>query len=326
METKTTSFNQSLVRSNKQNNFSQRLSRVFGIILVAFLFGVSNTLCAQDTFTWNGSTSADWTDANNWTIVRGTTAGADTYPGQSRTVDYVLIQGGITGTPNVVATYQPTLASGTLQIGVLTITNLVGPVSGSTLTISSGATLTVRGFTGNALATPLVLLQGGNIVNNGTLNITSDKTATNYGIFCGYPKQYATALVPQVFSYSGTGALTITQTAATSTGCASIYSNSVDPNSTYAFYFNGATTFNMPSVGGCFAVMLADQTKSPFIIGGAGFSVGSAATGSVNSLISLTSYSAASLVNLTINSGTTLSNYVNTVSYTHLTLPTKRIV
>jgi Domain of unknown function (DUF6383) len=291
------------------NSFSS--AKVIAVIVLMALI-CSTNLCAQDTFTWNGSTSADWTDANNWTIVRGATAGADTYPGQTRTVDYVLIQGGITGTPNVVATFQPTLASGTLQIGVLTITNLVGPVSGSILTINTGATLTVRGYTGDAIATPLVLLQGGNIVNNGTLNITSDKAAKNYGIICAYPKVYGTALVPEEFSYSGTGALTITQTASTSAGCASINNVSVDPNSTYKFLFNGTTTLNMPAIGGCFAIMLADQTKSPFIIGGTGFSVGSAATGSVNSLISLTSYNAASLVNLTINSGTTLSNYVNT--------------
>ena len=295
------------MKPKRLHNYFSRVKSIAVIALMVLIYTAN--LRAQDTFTWNGSTSSEWSDANNWTVTRGGTAGTDTYPGQARTIDYVLISGGITGTPNVIATYQPTL-SGTLQIGVLTITNAVGPVSGSVLTINSGATLTVRGFTGDALATPLVLLQGGNIVNNGTLNITSDKAAVNYGIICGFPKVYGTALAPQVFSYSGTGVLTITQTASTAVGCASISNTSQDPNSTYAFYFNGTTTLNMRAAGGCYAIMVKDQAQSPFIVGGTGFSVGTTVSGSANSLFSISNYSAVAS-KMTINSETTLSNYLN---------------
>jgi len=302
MKTKKTSFHPlSLLRSNKQNNFKQKLNRVFGIILLSLLFGVTNTLCAQDTFTWNGSSSTDWATADNWTIVRGGAPGTDTYPGQTRLVDIVVIQGGIAGTPS---TYQPTLASGTLQIGVLMVSNAVGPVSGATLTISSGATLAVSGSAGTAVGTPTVILKGGNIINNGSLNITSSSTSVNYGIICTDPIQYGSVTK---YSYSGSGALTITQ-AAGAAASSSFYFKSGSTTTNYEILFNGTTTLNLPTAGAAYALTLDNGSKNAITIGGAGFTIGAAGTGNgiKNGLISMISYYNYT-PSLSINAGTTLT-------------------
>ncbi|MFM9824942.1 MAG: beta strand repeat-containing protein, partial [Flavobacterium sp.] len=52
-----------------------------------------NTACTK-TFTWNGSASTDWATAANWTT---TGDGPDTFPGQSKSTDIVVISNG--GTP-----------------------------------------------------------------------------------------------------------------------------------------------------------------------------------------------------------------------------------
>jgi len=264
----------------------------------------SSNLSAQDTFTWNGSSSTDWATAANWTIVRGGTAGADTYPGQTRLVDIVVIQGGITGTPNVPSTYQPTLASGTLQIGVLTVSNAVGPVAGATLTIISGATLAVSGSAGTAVGTPTVLLRGGNIVNNGTLNISSSSTLANYGIYCTDPIQYGSVTK---YSYSGSGALTITQTAGAAAS-SSFYFKSGSTTTNYEILFNGTTTLNLPTTGAAYALTLDSGSKNAITIGGTGFTIGAAGTGNgtKNGLISMISYNNYT-PSLSINTGTTLT-------------------
>lgn len=158
----------------------------------------------------------------------------------------MLIQGGITGTPNVPSMYQPTLSSGTLQIGVLAVSNTVEPVSDLTLTISSA---------GTAVGTPTVILSGGNIVNNGALNITSSSTLVNYGIYCTDPIQYASVTK---YSYSGSGALTITQTNGAAAS-SSFYFKSGSSSTNYEILFNGTITLKLPSA--CAAYSLCSYVR-----------------------------------------------------------------
>ena len=92
---------------------------------VLFASSITNSLSAKDAFIWNGSTSNDWATTTNWTITRGTVPGTSTYPGEVGATDSVVVSNG--GTPS--------LASGSLTISTLTVSNATGASSGSTLTI-----------------------------------------------------------------------------------------------------------------------------------------------------------------------------------------------
>lgn len=256
--------------------------------LVALLFfsvnAITGMLHAQDTFTWTGASNTDWATAGNWT--KTSTAGTDTYPGQTRTVDYVVINNG--GTP---------VLANNVSIGKLTVSNVSGASSGSTLTINNTYTLAIS-YTGS-VGTSAVLLQGGNIVNNGTLNITTTTAATSlYGIICGAPSVAPGSAT--TYSYSGSGALSINTSAGTG---ASVYFNGADANSTYKISFPSSTTLTLPA--NTPALSVAANTISPVLISGTGFTLGSLASPVAAGILTQNGNG----TNVTVDAGTTLKLY-----------------
>lgn len=296
----------------KKNYFIKKQKRGFIALIIAFLGLFVNTVVAQDTFTWNGSASNDWATAANWT--KTGSAGTDTYPGQTsgRLLDLVVIDNG--GTPNV--------ASGSYGMLRLTISNATGPITGSTLTIASGATLSVTG-PGNTTA-EVVFLKGGNIVNNGTLNATGTLTTGTggnaaYGITCGTPAVLPSS--PTEFGYSGSGTLNI-NTSAGNNFSGGIILNGIDAaaanvaNATYKLLFNGTANFVLSPIkttaavptSAVAAIRVSGSATSfafPVIIGGNGFTLGSAIAGVPYGLIN----QGGAGTKVTINPETTLTAY-----------------
>ena len=120
------------------------------------LFLLVQSLSAQTAYTWNGSISANWNVAGNWT--------PNGIPG---TVDYVKI---VTAPNNCQLTANTSistinLTSGTLDLGGLTLT-----VGGSTALFSAGTvqngTITVTGATSTVFG-------NGPVTMNCVTNITS---------------------------------------------------------------------------------------------------------------------------------------------------------
>ena len=253
---------------------------------VLFASSITNSLSAKDAFIWNGSTSNDWATTTNWSITRGTVPGTSTYPGEVGAADSVVVSNG--GTPS--------LASGSLTISTLTVSNATGASSGSTLTISSGATLAVSGI-GTAVI-PTVLLKGGNIVNNGALNISSSATGVGYGIICTTPVVAPGSTT--TYSYSGSGSLSIN----TSTGTgSSVYFNGTNANSTYKIAFASSTTLTLKANAA--ALNVAASTTSPVLISGTGFTLGTSGTGVAAGILLQNGNGS----NVTIDTGTTLTLY-----------------
>jgi trimeric autotransporter adhesin len=277
-----------------KNNFSSSKKPKIGFVALLLFFCVlwGNDAMAQDTFTWNGSASNDWATASNWT--KTGTAGTDTFPGQTlgRVLDFVVISNG--GTPIVASNVN---AYGMIR---LTISNATGPISGSTLTINSGATLNV-----SSASITNVTLTGGNLINNGTLNITSSSNAAScFGITCNTPTQLPGSATE--YGYSGSGALSINISPNAIATSAAVNVSSVNANSTYKFLFNGATTFNLSNIAASVAFRTAGgASASPLIIGGAGITMGSVGSPIVNGgLFSLGAQSTT-----TVSEGTTLTLY-----------------
>jgi hypothetical protein len=252
----------------------------FGTILL-LLFGLfSNTAMGQTNYVWNG-TSGDWATATNWTPngVPGTNAG-----------DTATISNG--GTASIGDGITPI----SYILARVTITNATGPLSGSTLTINPNATLTLSSSTA-----AVITLNGGNIINNGTLNITSTSSAASIGITCATPA-VASSLT---YGYSGSGALNITISASTTANRSAIACTSLGANS-YQMLFNGTTTLTLgSSATTAYAIRAVGGTAaSPLIIGGAGFTIGGAQGGLLN---------IGGQSTVTVNSGTTLTmNSANT--------------
>lgn len=296
----------------KKNYFIKKQKRGLIALTIAFLGLFANTAMAQDTFTWNGSASNDWATAANWT--KTGSAGTDTYPGQTpgRLLDLVVIDNG--GTPNV--------ASGSYGMLRLTVSNATGPVTGSTLTIASGATLSVTGL-GNTTA-EVVFLKGGNIVNNGTLNATGTLTTGTsgnaaFGITCGIPAVLPSS--PTEFGYSGTGTLNI-NTSAGNNFSGGIILNGLDAsaatvaNATYKLLFNGTANFVLSPVkttaatptSAVAAIRVSGSATLyafPLIIGGNGFTLGSASAGVPYGILN----QGGAGTKVTINPETTLTAY-----------------
>jgi hypothetical protein len=150
----------------------------------------------------------------------------------------------------------------------LTINNATGSVSGSTLTINSGATLTVSSTT-----VVVVTLNGGNIVNNGNLNVTSTPTGASAGITCATPTQAPSSATE--YGYSGSGNLNINVSSATAANSSGFFISSLGANATYKLLFNGVTTtFNQANTLASYAIRAGGGlAASPVIIGGAGFTL-----------------------------------------------------
>ena len=252
----------------------------FGTVLILLIGFFANTAMAQTNYVWNGTTG-DWATATNWTPngVPGTNSG-----------DTATISNG--GTPSIGDGTNPV----SYALARVTITNAVSFESGSILTINPNATLTLSSTTA-----AVITLNGGNIVNNGTLNITSTSTAASIGITCATPA-VASSLT---YGYSGSGALNITISASTTANRSAIACTSLGAN-TYQVLFNGTTTLNLGSnATTAYAIRAVGGTAaSPLIIGGAGFTIGGAQGG----LLSIGGQST-----VTVNPGTTLTmNSANT--------------
>ena len=239
---------------------------------------------AQDVFTWTGASSTDWATAGNWS--KSGSAGSDTYPGQTRTTDLVVISNG--GSP---------VLANNASISKLTVSNFTGASTGSTLTINNSFTLTIS-YTGSA-GTSAVLLNGGNIVNNGSLAITTATASTAvYGILCGTPTVGPGSATQ--YTYSGTGSLSINTSAGTGS---SVYFNGTNANSTYKISFPNSTTLTLPA--NTSALNVAASTSSPVLISGTGFTLGSSGTGVAAGILLQNGNG----TNVTIDAGTTLTLY-----------------
>ncbi len=273
-----------------KNNLIKKPKKGWIVLIMLFCGLFANTVTGQNTFTWNGSTNNDWATGANWTKT-GVDPNADTFPGETldRFADIVVINNG--GTPVVAAPIVPGIVYGMLT---LTITNAVSFESGSTLTINTDATLTVKNAT-----TTVVTLNGGNIVNNGTLNVTSTANGASTGITCATPTQGPSSATE--YGYSGSGILIINISTANVANSFAVAVTSLNANTTYKMLFNTVTTSITlsSSTFASYAIRAAGGiASSPLIIGGTGFTLGSGNGG----LISLGGRST-----VTVNSGTTLT-------------------
>lgn len=184
----------------------------------------------------------------------------------------------------------------------LLISNATAPVP--TLTINSGVTLTVTSAANNP-----VVLNGGNIVNNGILDIKTTITGVvAAGISCGNP-----AVAPgsnAIYGYSGSGELKIDISASTTANSSAIIVTGLNTNTTYRFLFNGTTTIKLATAAiATYAIRAAGvyagaQEPAKVLIGGAGFTLGSVGTPVSGGLFSIIGGN-----NITVDTGTVLSLY-----------------
>ena len=269
-----------------KNNLFNKKPKTAWIALLVLFFGLfANEAVGQITYTWNGSTSTSWTDPINWTPSAGTS-----YPGTVAT-DIVVIDKN--DTP-----FAP-IFTGTATIGKLTISNAFGTLAGATLTIASG--------TLNVISTAIdpITLAGGSIVNNGTLNATTTNTGVAFGITLGTPTQAPSS---GSYNYGYTGGVSSTLTINTGSGNASSGAFQIASNNAFSKYnlvLNGTITFNLNNSQNTYAIRSAALAISPLSIGGAGFST-------TRGLLQI-----ASGVNMTVESGTTLTTVINSTVSPH---------
>ncbi len=243
----------------KKNNYFKNHKRGWVALLLIFCGLFVNTTFAQDTFKWNGSASTDWATAANWD--KTGTSGTDTYPGETSLLDLVVIDKN--DTP-----FAPIIASGTFKIFKLTVSNAFGTEVGATLTINFGATLEAT----NNTNVELVRIEGGNIINNGTLKIKSTDTTATTGM------AFATPFVPPSgsteYGYSGNGILTIDLSASTTSTSYALNFFANNANTTYKVLCNKATTtISLTTSITAEAGAIRNTGVSPVIIGGTGFTV-----------------------------------------------------
>ena len=296
----------------KKNYFARNLNKTIIALSVIFcaLFSTEasaqTAVAANDTFIWNGTVSTDWVNPANWTILRGTTTpGNNTFPGEIGTIDVVFINKN--DTP-----FAAILDGQVIDIARLNVANTFGTESGAIFTIKAGAILNV----GNVgTQSNNVLLNGGNIVNNGTLNIKAlgigFTSFPSYGINCGNPNVLPT--VPREYGYSGSGTLTIDLPVANFAGAAAIVvlgnsGTTVTPtnnvNATYKFILNNPEiTLNQATLLGINVIRAAGgNNANKMIIAGTGITLGTVGTPSIGALVSL-----GGGASVTIEAGTTLT-------------------
>ena len=272
----------------KKNYFVANLNKSFITLSIIFCALFANhasaqtALAANDTFIWTGLKSTDWVDKDNWSILRGTTTpGNNNYPGEIGTNDVVIINK--SNTPFV-----SILDAQIIDVARLIVNNAFGSEAGATFTINPGAILNVGNITTQSNN---VLLNGGNIVNNGTLNILASGVGfTSFpaiGINCGNPVVLPS--VPTEYGYSGSGTLKINLSSANFAGAAAIavLGNSPAPttavpnpnpnsaNVTYKFVLNNPEiTLNQASVATIGAIRAGGgNNANKMIIGGTGFTI-----------------------------------------------------
>lgn len=271
----------------KKNYFVTNLNKSFITLSIIFCALFANRASGQaaiannDTFIWKGVNSTNWVDKDNWTVLRATTTpGTNNYPGEIGTNDLVIINN--SATPN-----NAILDGQIIDIARLIVNNAFGSVGGATFTINPGAILNV----GNIVTqSNHVLLNGGNIINNGTLNIKALSVGfTSFpviGINCGNPIVLPT--VPTEYGYSGSGSLIINLASANFAGAAAIAvlgnanpttavpnPNPDSANVTYKFVLNNPEiTLNQASVASIGAIRAAGgNNANKMIIGGTGFTI-----------------------------------------------------
>jgi hypothetical protein len=240
------------------------------------------------TITLSQATTAAGSAAIIQTYLKSTTLPAATTGNSTLgTTSTVIIDNATLGSP--VITTNPAAS-------IILMRNQFGPSSGTTLTINSGASLTV-----NHYAASPVSLAGGNIVNNGTLSITSTSVAASTGIVCVTPT--AAPSVATEYGYSGSGALNINLSASTTANSAGVSVTSLNANTTYKMLFDGTTSISLGSTATSFALRTAGGVNaSSLIVGGTGFTIGTVGSPVNGGLLSLGAQSS-----VTVNSGTTLT-------------------
>jgi hypothetical protein len=283
----------------------------FRIKLFWYLIFISNLTWAQDTFTWTGAVNTNWSTAANWT--KTGTASTDTFPGQTlnRRLDIVNITNG--GRPVVAANAN---SYGMLR---LTISNNATVPTGSVLTINSGATLDVGIDASNN-----IVLNGGSIVNNGNLNISSSGTGFSgfpvYGFNCGNPVVVPSS--PTEFGYSGTGNLSINLSGANFALSSLVaVTGTTTSNATYKMVFNNPTiTFNQSSTASIGAFRVAGGATGCNLLIGGSMNIGSIIAPTIGYFISLGAGGTATIdanANYTFNSSAgNVNNLISTFSTT----------
>ena len=213
----------------------------------------------------------------------------------------------------------PTIAPGSYSFAGIIVSNQKGPETGSTLTLGAGVTLNITSATADA-----VVLRGGNIVNNGTLNITGTLTtgannAAAFGMSCGTPVVIPSS--PTEFVYSGSGALNINTSAGNNFSggiiCYGLDATAANTTkATYKFLFNGTSNFMLSAVkttaatptSAVAAIKVAGGAAPfafPVIIGGNGFTLGSAVAGVPYGILN----QGGAGTKVTVNAETTLTAY-----------------
>ncbi len=218
----------------------------------------------------------------------------------------------------------PNLNALSYSVAGLTLTNRTGAITGSTLNIPSGVEFNVAGASNEC-----VLLKGGNIINNGFLNITNGyasgaaNVSGNYGITCSLPVVIPT--VATEYTYSGTGELFI-DTIAGNNFSGGILFNGADANaanSTYKFLFDGVNTFKLSatlatngtaSTHFIRAVGIGALQACKVIIGGKGIDFGTESAPATNGFISVSGGG----VDVTIAQGTTINIFSDATNPTSL--------
>lgn len=236
--------------------------------------------------------------------------------GKPTFLDIALIGNGTS--PNLDDLLNPYTVAG------LTITNRTGAISGSTLTIPAGVEFNVSGTSNEC-----VLLKGGNIINNGLLNITNGFSAGaanisgNYGITCSLPVVIPT--VPTEYTYSGSGELSI-DTSGGNNFSGGIMFNGSDANAanaTYKFLFDGFNTFKLSAIKAVNgtasthfirAIGLGALPACKVILGGAGIDFGTESAPTTNGFISVSGGG----VDVTIAQGTTITIFSDAANPTSL--------
>lgn len=218
----------------------------------------------------------------------------------------------------------PNLNSTSYSVAGLTITNRTGAISGSTLTIPTGVEFNVSGVSNEC-----VLLKGGNIINNGFLNIINGYSvgaaniSGNYGITCSLPVVNPT--VPTEYTYSGSGELYIDSSAGNNFSGGIMFngSDANAANTTYKFLFDGTNIFKLSGTTAANgtatthfirAIGLGALPACKVIIGGKGIDFGTESAGATNGFISVSGGG----VDVTIAQGTIINIFSDAANPTSL--------
>lgn len=214
----------------------------------------------------------------------------------------------------------PTLAVGQYYLSGLVVSNDNSTGTASTITLGQGVEILVESSTNEG-----VLVKGGNIVNNGYLEVKSTLSTGANNVSGAYAMTFSLPdvipSVPTEYTYSGSGELTIDTSAGNNFSGGFLF-NGIDTNAnlaTYKLLFNGTTTFLLsPKTAGngtatthlIRAIGAGAFNACKVILGGTGFDFGTDSAGAINGLISVSG----SGVNVTIAQGTTINMFSSSIN------------